>query len=154
MRLTKGVYDNLTFGIVGKPNESMSGLFGLYEGQIRGSSVVHNGGWYNNLGEKIGWGDLSEKDLQKISRDLKSDEAFIVLGEHESFWNFVTHYGVVGALCQTKSEEQNPGLDYVIKYARYAIFSNQIMNLFSLENSNREDLKLELKKRLDEINVI
>ena len=152
MRLTKGLYNNLIVGIVGKPNESMSDLFGLFTGQIRSSSVVNNGGWYNNLGEKIGWGDLSKNDLQKISRGLKSDEAFIVLGEHESFWNFVTHYGVIGALCQTKPEEQNPGLDYVIKYARYAIFSNQIMNLFSLEN--REDLKLELKKRLDEINAI
>lgn len=33
-------------------------LLQLREGQMRtGDSTVHNGGWYNTCGDKIGWGD-------------------------------------------------------------------------------------------------
>ena len=46
------------------------GLFGLRCGQLRGKQVAHNGGWYNGLGEKIGWGDLSQDDLSRIASQL------------------------------------------------------------------------------------
>jgi len=40
---------------------------GLREGVIRCREEVHNGGWYNTLGEKLGWGDLTWK-ISRTSR--------------------------------------------------------------------------------------
>ena len=51
MQLTKGLFDN--------EFELTSGPFGLHNGQMRGGSdkITHNSGWYNKLGEKLGFGD-------------------------------------------------------------------------------------------------
>jgi len=38
--------------------------FGICNGQMRSCDFVHNGGWYNKSGEKIGWGDLSPSDMK------------------------------------------------------------------------------------------
>ena len=140
MRLTKGLY--------GHEFEHKDGLFSLFCGQMRGTSVSHNGGWYNQLGEKLGWGDLSQKDLEKISKGLKPGEAFIVLGEHESFWNFVTRFGPIGAMCEKTLEESAPGIDYVADHARFAIFPGEIHRLGQFEpgEMKREDLKTRWKE--------
>lgn len=140
MRLVKGLFGN--------EFKNGSDLFGLHCGQMRGSSEVHNGGWYNGNGEKIGWGDLSKSDLNKISKGLKPDEVFIVLGEQDSFWKFVTRYGIIGAMCQVKPDEQEPGVDYVVEHARIAIFPNEVLNfgLFEKSGITRDELKQRLKE--------
>jgi len=75
------------------------------------TKLTHNSGWYNKSGEKLGWGDLSNKDMTRISRELKADEIFITLGEQDSHWQ-TTRRSV---------SESAPGVDYVIKYATYVI---------------------------------
>ncbi len=119
-RLTKGMY--------GDQFNPTGNLFGLHCGQMRGgkTKLTHNSGWYNKLGEKLGWGDLSSKDFQHISRELKDGELFIILGEQDSFWNFVTGYGPIGSMCPTKPEVQAPGMAYVAEHARYIIARNQM----------------------------
>lgn len=111
----------LTKGMYGSQFERASRLFGLSCGQIRGKDFVHNGGWYNKAGEKLGWGDLAVEDFQKIRRELEEGEMFIILGEQDSFWNFTTTPGLLGHNWGTKPTIEAPGVDYVAAKARFII---------------------------------
>lgn len=96
--------------------------FGLCEEQTRFNKTVHNGGWYNAAGEKIGWGDLSNDDLRRLAAELPEGEIFVVLGEHDSFWPFVTHSpGPTGAQATTSAGEKAPGLAYLVEHARWFV---------------------------------
>jgi hypothetical protein len=119
-------------------NEVFSEL-GLRSGQIRADDLVHNGGWYNSDGEKLGWGDLSAEDLRRLRDGLPADELFIVLGESDSFWNFVTHNpGITGDFCKTTVEEMHPGRAYMAKNARYVIETGVIWRVESQHFKKRE----------------
>src|SRR3972149_6912698 len=109
MRLTKGMYGN-EFSPASK-------LFGLCCGQRRGSDKIgHNSGWYNGEGEKLGWGDLNEKDLKRIAKGLESVELFVVLREVDSFWKFVTQHGIIGSMCVTAPTHDAPGKEYIAEH--------------------------------------
>lgn len=115
-QLTKGMYGT-EFG-----RTPETALFGLRCGQIRGRDFVHNGGWYNRAGEKLGWGDLAQSDFTNITERLEEGELFIILAESDSFWNFVTHNpGIIGSMCATKPDASAPGVDYVAEKAMYVI---------------------------------
>lgn len=149
-RLTKGLYGH-QFG-------PTSNLFGLHCGQIRGKDFVHNGGWYNRLGEKLGWGDLSTDDFFRIRRELEEGEMFIILGESDSFWNFVTRPGLLGHNAVTKPDVEAPGVDYVAEKARYIItkapkggFGMYVVSDYPSEEEwlNRDGLMFHVMKRED-----
>lgn len=111
-RLTKGMYGNYLH-----PKDS---LFDLYSGQMRGgkTKMTHNSGWYNKLGEKLDYGDLSIADFRKISRGLKKGEFFIILSETDSEWRF--QYGINGQP-KVNLPKEAPGVEYVAENAIYAI---------------------------------
>lgn len=91
---------------------------GCTSGQVRMRETVHNGGWYNATGEKIGWGDLNQDDIDQIAQRLPKDGVLFILGEQDSFWRFVVHNpGPIGACCVTTDSEQRPGLEYVLDRA-------------------------------------
>jgi hypothetical protein len=96
---------------------------GLRIGQMRGydGKIGHNCGWYNKRGEKLGWGDLSATDLNKVAADLPRGEVMVVLSEQNSFWNFVTQVGVIGDLCKTESRAEAPGVDYIAEHALFVV---------------------------------
>lgn len=122
-RLVKGMY-RLEFRVEGR-----APLFGLYYGQYRhrDNSYGHNAGWYNKLGEKLGYGDLSVNDVKRIAAELEEGELFITMGEQDSFWKFVTfNPGTIGAHCATSPEEQAPGQKYVAEKAVYVITKGKI----------------------------
>lgn len=98
-------------------------------GAIRSRDLVHNGGWYNTLGEKIGWGDLSEDDFVNIQAALGEGELFVVIPEYASFWKFVTHIGMTGDFCKTTKEEKNPGQDYIIEHLTYLISKEKVYRI-------------------------
>jgi hypothetical protein len=124
MRLIKNMYGN--------EFHPESELFGIHCGQIRSDDTVHNGGWYNLKGEKIGWGDLSPMDMLQIAVDLEPGEAFIVIPESASFWNFVTHNpGIVGSCCETAPDIENPGIEYVLENSMWLITSCHIYRVLS-----------------------
>jgi hypothetical protein len=109
-RLTKGMY--------GSERRPTGDLFGLRCGQICfKNKIVHNGGWYNKSGEKLGWGDLSREDFERISKELEHGESFIVLNEQDSFWKFATMHG--------GPKVEAPGIDYVAQHAKYVISKDQ-----------------------------
>lgn len=75
-------------GMYTQTHYSNRGTFGLYNGQMRLTHAVHNGGWYNKAGERLGVGDLDVDDLETITLGLEEDELFIVLPEHASYDRF------------------------------------------------------------------
>lgn len=100
---------------------------GCKTSQMRGTGhLVHNGGWYNAAGEKIGWGDLDEADLNRLADNLPSDAVLFILGEQDSFWKFVTfNPGIVGDMCQTSADEKLPGMEYVLSKAFMVLVNGQ-----------------------------
>lgn len=101
--------------------------FGITTGQMRGGELIHNGGWYDASGKKIGWGDMVGDDLRKIASELKEDEKFIVLGEQDSFWNFVRRPGIIGAMADVDTpSEQDPGMNYIREHARWIVIPGKI----------------------------
>lgn len=112
----------LTKGMYGTEFDQKSGLFGLLCGQMRVlNRMGHNCGWYNKAGEKLGFGDLSAEDLRRISEELEEGEVFVVLGEHDSFWHFVTRPGITGGMSARSADESAPGVEYVAKKCTYII---------------------------------
>lgn len=95
--------------------------FGLRCGQMRSHRELgHNVGWYNAFGEKIGWGDLSGTDYERIMEEIPEDELFITLSEQDSFWAF-------GSLSLKPRVDLNPSApdqDYVARQARDLIVRN------------------------------
>jgi len=118
MRLIPGMY--------GEEFNAKRGLFDLHCGQMSGGGFGHNSGWYNVLGEKIGWGDLDKDDMRNIMDGLEDGEMFITMGEQDSFWAFTEKAGGFGWLNKQKPTEQKPGLDYVIGHCRYIIVKGHV----------------------------
>lgn len=109
MKLEKGMYAH---GIHGRG----SNAFGLSDGQMRAFDYVHNGGWYNAKGEKLGWGDLDLKDLKRISEELPEGEVFVVLSESDA-----NDFNGRRRGDATNFDLQAPGVDYVCAHARLII---------------------------------
>ena len=121
-RLTKGMY-------AARP---ASELFGLREGQCRGNDFVHNGGWYNKQGEKLGWGDLEPADILRIRNQLEYDELFVVLPESASFWAFGRDSGsrvLAEGVDASTLDQHAPGTDYMAEHARYVIAKHKVYDL-------------------------
>lgn len=115
-QLTKGMFSHEF------DRRNASTFAGLGCGQMRGLDFIHNGGWYNKAGEKLGWGDLSPDDFRRILQELEEGELFIILYERDSFWNFVTHNpGIIGSMCTTKPTAEAPGVDFVAEKCAYII---------------------------------
>jgi hypothetical protein len=109
-------------------NSNASRLFGIRGGQCRyHGDFVHNGGWYNKAGEKLGWGDLSPDDINRISSELADDELFVILGETDSHWNFVSFEDRDGLTWKkTTKEEFEPGRKYLAEKWRYIIAPGKV----------------------------
>lgn len=54
-------------------------------GQFRRVDTVNSGGWFNKLGERLGWGDLDPTDFARIAQELEEGELFIILPERLIF---------------------------------------------------------------------
>lgn len=117
--------------VAGLFSDLRSNAFGLHDSQISDPDLVHNGGWYNMFGQKLGWGDLSPAQIFRISQEIDGDELFIVLGEHDSFWNFVMQPGLTGedALVD-RSAELRPGIEYVWKKCLLMIKKDDVMVIY------------------------
>lgn len=121
MKLVKGMFGH-EFG------PKVDSAFGLSAGQMRCNyKVTHNSGWYNASGEKLGWGDLSSEDMTRIKENLDPNQVFIVLGEHDSFWNFVDHVGAIGSMSSITQDAETPGRNYVEQKMDYMITAKEVI---------------------------
>lgn len=92
--------------------------FGMINGQIRSDGVLNNAGWFNLMGEKIGHGDISMKDMEKIANGLNANECFFVLSEFDTIWNMPKDMNA-----------NEPGKDYVLKHCAWSISRSSILKV-------------------------
>lgn len=88
----------------------------LRVGLCCGDDLIHNGGWYNSKGEKLGWGDLSLAKIRTIISNLNKGEVFVVLPETASYWDFIEYKD---SKMYLKAEENNPGQEYISSNCSY-----------------------------------
>jgi len=124
MRLVKNLYsqdDSYRLRDNGVP-----GLFGLRSGQVVASNVTvyRNAGWYNHLGQKIGWGDLSCHAIRRIAYGLRKGEAFIILSERDSIWRF--RFPDLFKFDPAPPDILEPGVDYVLGHAQMLILPRKV----------------------------
>ena len=138
----------LTQGMYGGEFESKpDGLFALRTGQMRSrNKFTHNSGWYNADGEKLGFGDLAVQDFVRIMEGLNEGELFVILGEHDSFWNFVTRLGWTGPEAQVRPTAEIPGSEYVAEHAMYIIAKGEVNQIreFDLTEKTTECYGLQM----------
>lgn len=110
-------------------------VVGCREEQIRSDDLVHNGGWYNAKGEKLGWGDLSSDDFINLARKLSpKDGPLFVLGEQDSYWKFVDNINCdntspTGFSHDVDEKEKNPEFQYVLEHARWIVWEGCVFNV-------------------------
>lgn len=124
---------------------------GLVQGQMRSrpDKLTHNSGWYNRAGEKVGWGDLSFTDINRIISDLEEDEVFIILAESDSFWEFVTHNpGPTGDFATTDAKEQCPGLEYLVERAIYFVTKDGLHGFYAIQGNHPVEIHTVSRKLL------
>jgi len=129
MRLTHNMYRNQNCN-----------LFGLTEGQLRFEDIVHNGSWYNDRGEKLGWGDLNPQDLKNIANGLVEGESFYILSESVSYWAFVTKVNS-DLSHEVLPDVTSPGIDFVQKHAIFLIEPNKVSVIFDRRYYSDEQIK-------------
>jgi hypothetical protein len=112
--------------------------FFIKSGQLRVTEYRHNVGWYNKEGEKLGWGDLSRRDVTCISERIGND-VFIIISEQASFWNFVTKIGNTGDDSEVSTDERNPGIPYVIENCDMIIKKNTVYRVTGVITEPRVD---------------
>ena len=100
----------LTKSIYGYETDPKKTPFGLLNNQVKLDSVINNAGWFNAKGERLGSGDLSLKDMNKIAGAISSLEGFFVLSEADSSWNLPSYL-----------DASSPGFDYVINNASWIV---------------------------------
>jgi hypothetical protein len=110
---------------------------GLMVGRIRFRGITHNSGWYNGLGQKIGWGDLSGDDFKNIQAKLRPGELFVILPENESYWEFVKH--LPDSKMQIDAKEANPGVEYMVEHAYWLITPTTVYHKDYLKNAGERD---------------
>lgn len=99
--------------VYGYENDSKKTPFNLLNNQVRVDSMIDNAGWFNAAGERLGGGDLSIKDMGKISRYIPSSEMFFVLSEVNSSWDM-----------PKELDRAAPGFDYVVRNATWICCTN------------------------------
>lgn len=97
--------------------------FGLYCGMEwnHHSRVVKNAGWYNVLGQKIGFGDLSPLDVRRIARQIPENEMFIMLHQIDSHEEIMRASSAKIGYPAGDFSVEEPGIEYVAEHAMYAI---------------------------------
>lgn len=117
-------------GMYGEEHRQTGALFGLRCGQHRSvEKLTHGSGWYNKAGEKLGWGDLSARDFERISRDIHENELFFVLSEQASYRDFITMKGVVDPDTGAELKMEAPGYKYVAEHAIYIIAKDRLTKI-------------------------
>lgn len=119
----------LTKSIYGLETDAKKTPFGLLNNQIKTDSIVNNGGWYNGISQKLGSGDLTIKDLYKISKEIPKEEIFVVLSEFDSVWGI-----------PTSLDASEPGRDYIAQNCMWIVNAGLITRI-KTDNIASEDVE-------------
>ena len=113
----------LAMEMYGSETRPVPNRFALRTGQPRSHKhrMAHNGGWYNRFGHRLGWGDLDESDVGRISAGLDQDELFIVTDQHAAYHDFANRFEMVTGRPPEDWEIKAPGRQYIQAQARLVI---------------------------------
>ncbi len=136
-RLTKGVFVN---PLPGTPR-----LFGLKLGQIKQNAVIKSAGWYNQNGERAGFGDLDLPDLERIAADIAPGDFFIALSREDA--NCFVHPLMPGKKTLPQSNIEHPGQKYILEKARYIIAADHIYLVQKRGKKKNTDVSRNNEKR-------
>lgn len=105
---------------------AINSLLGLSNGQQRSLFIsgTKGSGWYNEKGQWIGWGDLSNEDMVAVARTLGVGARFIVLHAEDAYWRF--QKVIVRDPSRAYRDEDAPGLDYIAEHAILIVETNAI----------------------------
>jgi hypothetical protein len=103
--------------------------FGLQYSQIRKNAILTNAGWFSNVGEKLGVGDLSMQDLVSLSRGLPIGEVFFAISEADCL------------SIPSNLDRLSPGIDFVVNNAIWAANSADIFKLDSSINLQKLEMR-------------
>lgn len=78
----------------------------------------HNNSWYNQAGEKLGWGDVCTCDLTRVAQQMDPSHVFYLLGEYDSHWQL-----------PEGTNPERPGLPYVQRKMRSFITNGNIYHI-------------------------
>ena len=98
----------LTKSMYGTELTPIKSMFGFKTGQLKVQERFPKAGWYNLHGERLGWGDLTDADLEMVSRKIPEKEVFIILSEWNSHWNTVAG--------RPAQENDAPGKEYIFEH--------------------------------------
>jgi hypothetical protein len=102
------------------------GRFGLSEDQMRAGRFVQNAGWFNQHGQRCGYGDLSVEDMQRIASELEDGEIFVVLSEYH--WRTRLFSAFTDAERKAMGPGHcNMGFFYVADHCQYIIRKGEIL---------------------------
>jgi hypothetical protein len=121
---------------------------GIYEGNCVTKDTVHNGGWYDIRGVKVGWGDLSPKNIEALRTAIGADDVLFVLSEQDSYWKFVTDIKGPAYLgyVTTDDGEKHPGIDYVMQHARLVVHNHEVWSVRAdYEDQEKEETDVDLR---------
>lgn len=87
----------------------------LVMGHCGNDSLAHNGGWFDKESNKIGWGDIGPREVERVKEKQLPGEIFFVVSEHDSYWDLPKGL-----------DPLKPGLDFIIEKVRFFITDNKI----------------------------
>lgn len=99
----------------------LTSRFALKVGAKRSDDFIPRAQWFDCFGRKIGWGDLSMADLDRIKANLKDHEVFVVLNDTASFWDEIEKPGLLGWLGKAQKEHYFPGTEKIAHQCSYLI---------------------------------
>lgn len=100
----------LTKCVYGLETDPKKTPFALLNNQYRLDNIIQNAGWFNGKGERVGTGDLSLKDMQRVAKNISSSEIFIALTEFDS-----------GVDLPSNLDRTAPGIPYVLTKASWVM---------------------------------
>jgi hypothetical protein len=93
-------------------------------------SGTRGSGWYDAEGRRIGWGDLTNPELERIAGSLRDDELFLVLHVEDAFYKFLRI--LVPDVSRRTPDEDRPGLDHIARNALFVIRKGRIHRVHNL----------------------
>lgn len=105
----------LTKCVYGLQTDPKKTPFGLLNNQVKIDNTIQSAGWFNIKGERLGCGDLTIKDMDRIAKHISAEEIFVAVGEANCEWNMPA--GI---------DRTAPGFDYVISKAVWVMAKSNI----------------------------
>lgn len=119
----------LTKFIYGTHTDAKKTPFGFLNQQKRiTNSIIECAGWFNSSGERLGSGDLSMKDMDKVAKSIPANEKFLVLSEGDALWNI-----------PSSTDSSAPGIEYVMQRCVWCISTGSIIRVRDAENEEEAE---------------